>query len=248
MGKWDDLGTGGDRNWIKEEIVAQTNKNIDEIGKLINQLYAAKKEGLLVILQGMDASGKDGVTKDVFSKVSPTWVDVHAFKKPSVLEMSHHFLWRIQQVLPEKGKVVIFNRSHYEDILVPSVYGYLDKKVIDVRYTQINDFEEMLEANQVHILKIYMNLSYEKQEEKLTERIEIPEKNWKHSDGDWETRERWDDFMKVYEKIFERCNKIPWRKIPCDKNWTRNYVFSELLLEKLNEINPKFPALVSSRF
>ncbi len=207
-----------------------------------------KKQGILLVLQGMDASGKDGLTRDIFSKISPSWVNVVSFKKPTDVEIAHDYLWRINKVLPEKGTITVFNRSHYEDILVPSVYGYLDDKVIEKRYNQINDFEQYLEENNTLVIKLYLNLSFEKQEEKLLERINNLDKHWKHSDGDWETRKSWSKFMNVYEQIFEKCNKIAWNIVPCDKNWTKNYAVSKILIAKLKEINPKYPKLVSENF
>jgi PPK2 family polyphosphate:nucleotide phosphotransferase len=238
----------GLNDWDKQEKIDKTEKNIDKIAELINLLYAEKKQSVLLVLQGMDASGKDGLTREIFKKISPTWVKVCSFKKPTDEEFAHDFLWRIHKHLPEKGMVQVFNRSHYEDILVPSVYGYLDKKTIQNRYKQINDFEEMLEENGTKIIKIYLNVSYEKQEEKLLERINLKEKHWKHSDNDWATREHWNEFMEVYEDIFKKCDNPKWHIVACNRNWTKNYEVSEILLETLEKMNPQFPDLVSEKF
>ncbi|MES2588332.1 MAG: PPK2 family polyphosphate kinase [Bacteroidota bacterium] len=248
MGILKNNNPSGDSNWVKEDIIKETNVNIEEISELTEKLFAEKKHGVLLVLQGMDASGKDGLTKDVFSKVSPTWVNVVSFKKPSDIEMLHDYWWRIHKSMPEKGTITVFNRSHYEEILIPSVYETLDKKVINKRYKQIDDFEIMLEENNIHIVKIYLNLSYEKQEEKLLERINNIDKHWKHSDLDWETRKKWNEFMNVYEEIFDKCNSIKWNIVPADKNWTKNYATSKVLLNKLKEIDPKFPDLISEKF
>ncbi|TNE54577.1 MAG: polyphosphate kinase [Bacteroidetes bacterium] len=238
----------GPDKWNREEKEAQTLEQVRQIGEYVKKLYAESKRSILLILQGMDASGKDGLTRELFSQVSPSWVQVHSFKKPTEEEFAHDFLWRVHQKVPRKGMVTVFNRSHYEDILVPSVYGYIDKKVIEKRYRQINDFEEMLEENGTRILKFYLNISKEDQFENLTDRINVKRKHWKHSDGDWDTRDHWDEFMEVYERIFEKCDKVPWHIIPCDRNWTKEYVASKILLETLEKMDPKYPDLESERF
>lgn len=238
----------GNSSWEKKKIKKETELLLEEIYGYINKLYAEGKQSVLIVLQGMDASGKDGLTRNLFKMVSPAWVNVHSFKKPNDEEFAHDFLWRIHKKTPEKGMVTVFNRSHYEDILVPSVYGYLDKETIEKRYEQINQFEKYLEANGTRVIKCYLNLSYEKQGLKLQERIDTPEKNWKHSDGDWATREHWDEFMEVYETLFEKCNDVPWNIIPCDRNWTKLYSVATILRDTLKEMNPQFPGLESERF
>lgn len=238
----------GPKNWDKDKIEKDTEKLFDEIYEYSKRLIGEGKQSILLVLQGMDASGKDGLTRQLFQKSSAAWVNVHSFKKPTDEEYAHDFLWRIHQKTPRHGMITVFNRSHYEDILVPSVYGFIDKKIIDKRYRQINDFERHLEENGTRVVKIYLNLSYDVQERKLRERIDTPEKHWKHSDGDWETREKWDDFMKVYETIFERCNEVPWHIVPCNRNWTKTYTVAKILVDTLKEMNPQYPALVSEKF
>jgi len=152
-------------------------------------------------------------------------------------------LWRIHPKTPAKGMITVFNRSHYEDVLVPSVYGSLDDATIEQRYEQINQFEKHLEENGTRIIKCYLNVSFEKQGVKLQERIDTPSKNWKHSDGDWETRKHWNEFMEVYETLFVKCNDVPWHIIPSDKNWTKLYAVAQILLKTLKEMNPQFPRL-----
>lgn len=240
--------TSEPEGWDKESIKDKTDVLLDEIYEYTKRLVAEKNQSLLLVFQGMDASGKDGLTRTLFEKVSPSWVRVHGFKKPTVQEMAHDFLWRVHQRVPEQGMVAVFNRSHYEDILVPTVYGSLDKKVIENRYELINDFEKMLEANGTRILKFYLHISKEKQEIKLMERVNTLEKHWKHSDGDWDARERWDDFMEAYESILTRCNAIPWHIIPCDKNWIKVHSTAEIVLKSMKEMNPKYPKIVSERF
>ena len=240
--------SAGSPNWDKDQIKEQTDILLKEIYEYSKRLYAERGQSLLIILQGIDASGKDGLTRSLFQEVSPAWVNVHSFKKPSEEEAAHDFLWRIHKRMPEKGMITVFNRSHYEDILVPSVYGYLDAETINARYEQINRFEEYLEANGTRILKFFLNISYEKQEIKLMERVNTAEKHWKHSDGDWETRERWDAFMAVYNRILVECNRVPWHVLPCDHNWTKLYSAAQLVVDILKEMNPQYPALDSERF
>lgn len=238
----------GSTHWVKNDIKAETKKLLKEIANYTKRLYAEGEQSILIVLQGMDASGKDGLTRTLFGKSSPAWIDVCSFKKPTPEEFGHDFLWRIHKCTPKKGMITVFNRSHYEDVLVPSVYGYIDAKTIDARYDQINQFEKHLEANGTKVLKFYMNLSYEKQEEKLLERINTKEKHWKHSDGDWESRENWDSFMKVYDSLFSRCNEIPWHIIPCDTNWAKLYSAATILLKELKAMNPKYGGLETDKF
>ena len=238
----------GPEHWDKNSIKKETKKLLAEIYEYTRRLYAEGESSILLVLQGMDASGKDGLTRTLFQSSSPAWVNVNSFKKPSGEEVDHHFLWRIQKCVPKKGMIGVFNRSHYEDILVPSVYGYMDAQALEQRYEMMNDFEQYLERNGTRVIKCYLNLSYEKQEEKLLERTQVPEKYWKHSDGDWETREHWFEFMQAYETIFSRCNTIPWNIIPCDRNWTKLYSVANILLSELKQLDPQYPPLNSTRF
>lgn len=238
----------GNPEWDKKAVKKETKLLLEEIKVYTNLLYAEGKQSVLLVLQGMDASGKDGLTRRLFEGISPAWVNVHAFKKPSDEEMAHDYLWRIHKKTPKKGMITVFNRSYYEDILVPSVYGYIDQDQINERYDQINQFEKYLEANGTRVVKCYLNLSYDKQGVKLNERLTVPEKHWKHSDSDWETRENWTEFMSVYETLFEKCTDIPWNFLPCDKNWTKLYAAATLLLKTLKELNPQFPGLNSEKY
>ena len=235
-------------NLDKENIKIKTTELVNEISDLATTLYAEKKHSVLVILQGMDAAGKDGVTKNVFCNVSPEFVRFQAFKKPSEEELAHDFLWRAHKVVPEKGEITIFNRSHYEDILIQYVHGWIDDKRRDVRMDAINAFEKLLEAdNDTTILKFFLNISYQKQEEKLTERVTIRKKQWKHTDSDWEERKLWDKYQSAYNYIFDN-SKIKWINVPCDHEWYRNYVVAKELHQTLIDLNPKYPELVSNLF
>lgn len=235
-------------SWDKKKIEKKTKSLLAEIYEYSKRLHAEGKQSLLIVLQGMDASGKDGLTRTLFQELSPAWTCVHSFKKPTPEEYAHDFLWRIHQRCPEHGIITVFNRSHYEDILVPSVYGYLDEATIEKRYQQVNDFEKLLQDGGTTILKFFLNVSHEKQEVKLMERVNTLEKHWKHSDGDWQTREKWNEFRAVYEKLFERCNDIPWHIIPCDKNWVKTHCAAEIVVDTLKKMDPQYPQLDSALF
>lgn len=236
------------KDWDKDKIAYKTKKILKKIGELQNKMYAQNKFSLLVILQGTDASGKDGVALSLLKYCNPLGVKIHSFKKPTEEEYAHDFLWRVHNVAPRKGELKIFIRSHYEDILVPSVDKYIPEEVIEKRYKMINDFEEFLGNNGTVILKFFMNVSRDAQKERLMERIELKEKHWKHKDGDWNTREKWDEYMKVYERILNTCNIIPWHIVPSDKNWQKSYVVAETVLKALEKLDIKWPELVSEKF
>jgi len=235
-------------DWDREEIAHKTKKILKEIGKLQHKMYAQNKFSLLIVLQGTDASGKDGLTRDLLRYCNPVGLKIHSFKKPTENEYAHDFLWRVHQVIPRKGDLQIFIRSHYEDILVPTVEKFIPEKIIEQRYQLINDFEKLIEHNGTRILKFFMNVSKEAQKERLLERIELQEKHWKHKDGDWLTREKFDTYMSVYEKIINRCNTIPWHIVPSDKNWQKLYYIGETVLKALRVMDLKWPELVTERF
>lgn len=226
-----------------KSIKKKTKEILAEIGELQYKMSAQKKYSILVVLQGMDASGKDGIINKVFRKVSPNNIDVAAFKKPTEEEFGYDFLWRIHKQMPLKGDVKVFNRSHYEDILVPSVYKYIDADIIEKRYQHINNFEKLIEDSGTKILKFYLHVSPEKQLERLKERMELREKFWKHSDGDWKTVENRTQFEAVYEKIFDRCNDVPWHIVPANTNWYKAYFVAKELLHILRSMDLEWPEL-----
>ncbi len=236
------------KDWDKKDIRQRTKQLQKEIAEWQHRLYAEEKKSLLIVLQGMDASGKDGLVRGISRYIPPFAISVSSFKKPSDEEFAHDFLWRIHQEVPKKGQIKIFNRSHYEDILVPSVYGYLPENQIENRYEAINDFEKMLVNEGTEIVKFFLHISKNEQEKQLMERVENPKKHYKHSDGDWSTRENWDSFIKVYEKILTKCDTIPWHIIPTNQRWARTYKACEIVLNKLKEMKPDFPDLVSEKF
>lgn len=236
------------KEWDKKKTKDKTVKILEKIGALQNKMLAQNKFSLLIILQGTDASGKDGVTKGLVKYCNPLGVKICSFKKPTETEYAHDFLWRIHQVAPRKGDVQIFIRSHYEDILVPSVEKYIPEGVIEKRYSLINDFEKLLMHNDTVILKFFMNVSGEAQKERLMERIELKEKHWKHKDGDWDTREKYNEYLAVYEKILNTCNVVPWHIVPSDKNWQKLYFIADIVLKTMEDLDLKWPELVTEKF
>lgn len=235
-------------SWDKKEIKKKTEKILMNIGELQNKMYGQKKYSLLIVLQGMDGSGKDGSTKALLQYCNPVGIKIHSFKKPSEDEFAHDFLRRVHEVTPGKGETQVFIRSHYEDILVPSVEKYIPDEIINTRYELINDFEKLVESNNTRIVKFFLNMSKDAQKEVLMERIELKEKHWKHNDGDWVTREKFDDYMRIYEKIINKCGDIPWHIVPADKNWQKTYFIADVVLKTLKELDLKWPPLVSEKF
>lgn len=227
----------------KEATKADTVRDAAAIDALQDRLFAEGKRALLVILQGIDCSGKDGTVRAVFNHCGPIGVRVQPFKAPTVDELAHDYLWRVHKACPPKGYIGIFNRSHYEDVLVVKVRGFAPPDVIEKRYDEINAFEKMLSDNGTRILKFMLNISKEEQAERLTERIEIPEKRWKFNPSDLEDRKLWSDYMKAYEVALTRCSThhAPWYVVPADRNWVRNAVISRIVRETLEEMNPKYP-------
>lgn len=244
QGKYPTVIPGLDKNSINDEAKSMLKR----IGELQYIMYAQKKKSLMLVLQGMDASGKDGLVGDLLRYCNPIGLSVYSFKKPTEEEFAHDFLWRVHQHTPRKGDMQIFIRSHYEDILVPSVEGYYTPEMISERYGLINDFEKLVQHNGTTILKFFLNISIDEQEKRLNERLENPEKYWKHNDGDWDTREKYGKYMEVYDQIITRCNAVPWVVVPSDKNWQKLHVVAKEVLKALEEINPKFPPLKTERF
>lgn len=232
----------------KEVVRKETEKMVKEIGELQYQMYAERKHSILIVLQGLDASGKDGLVRDLLEYCNPVGLSVYSFKKPTPEEYAHDFLWRVHKQVPAKGILQVFVRSHYEDILVPTVEGFIPPEIIEKRYDLINEFELLLEQNGTKVLKFLMAVSEEQQKERLNERITDPEKHWKHNDGDWDTLKKRDQYMKVYKDIYNRCNLFPWHIIPSDKNWQKNRVAAGILLKTLKDMDLKWPPLETELF
>jgi len=209
---------------------------------LQNKLYATKQYSLLIILQGMDAAGKDGTIRNVFSCVNPMGCLVKSFKVPTEEEKAHDFLWRIYPHSPASGMIQIFNRSHYEDILIPTVYKTLDKKTIESRYDLINRFENTLVSNNTKILKFYLHVSKAEQKERLDERLVNPAKKWKYSPADFIDVKKRDQYLEVYENIFSKCSpEIPWAIVPADHKWYRNYFILKEIVEAMKSLKMTYP-------
>lgn len=248
MVKLIDIATQAPSHADKQDIIHKTNELVEKIGDLQHILQAQKKHSLLVILQGMDGSGKDGTTSAVFSHCTPGAVHVQAFKKPTEEELSRDFLWRVHRHTPAKGIVQIFNRSHYEDILIQWVRSWIDDEKRAKRMQAINAFEDLLQFdNGTVILKFYLHISKSRQKEKLKERITDPKKQWKHSDGDWEERKKWDKYMEAYEYAINQ-SKIPWHIIPADHSWYRNYLVAEVVWQALSHLDLTLPKIDSQKF
>jgi PPK2 family polyphosphate:nucleotide phosphotransferase len=231
----------------KEETKEKTQKLLSQLNKLQNLLYAEGKHAVLIILQGMDASGKDGAIRKVFSQLNPQGVQVTSFKAPTDEELKHDFLWRIHQHTPDKSMIKIFNRSHYEDVLITRVHGWCDDATAAERFEAINHFEKLLTVhNATLILKFYLHISKEEQEGRFKERIDEPEKHWKFNKNDTVEATHWDAYRKAYEDCFEKCNVIPWNIVPADQNWYKEYIITQKLVEALQQLNMQYPSLNES--
>jgi PPK2 family polyphosphate:nucleotide phosphotransferase len=228
-----DPGDTGDLS--KEDGLSKVDTLAPAISDLQELLYAAADHSLLIILQGMDTSGKDGTIRKVMRNVSPLGCRVWPFKVPTPLELSHDFLWRVHAKVPELGMMTIFNRSHYEDVLVPRVHDLVSEETWHRRYDQINDFERLLAESGTIILKFFLHISEDEQENRLRAREANREKAWKLSTGDWVERQHWDAYMEAYEELLSRCSTsyAPWYIIPANKKWFRDVAIAETIVETL---------------
>jgi PPK2 family polyphosphate:nucleotide phosphotransferase len=228
----------------EQDAEAELAKLKAKMESLQQKLYAEGKQSLLVVFQAMDTGGKDGAIKKVFEGVNPQGVRVISFKAPTPEELAHDFLWRVHQYAPPCGYIGIFNRSHYEDVLVVRVNNLVPKAVWKTRYETINQFEQLLAANGTRILKFYLHISKDEQKERLLARLGDPKKQWKFSMSDLPVRNQWDDYMKAYEALLERCNTdyAPWHIIPANHKWHRDLVVARTIVATLEDMNPKFPA------
>jgi PPK2 family polyphosphate:nucleotide phosphotransferase len=242
--KLKDIDTKAPKEFDKKETKEKLEKILEQLDDLQNLLYAESVHSLLIVIQGMDASGKDGAVRNVFGKLNPQGVMVKSFKEPTKEELSHDFLWRIHLHTPAKGMIQIFNRSHYEDILITRVHKWCDDETAKKRMQSINDFEKLLvEHNDTHIFKFYLHISPEEQKKRLEERIQDPTKQWKYNKQDFAEAKFWNDYMKMYEDCFENCNDVPWTIIPADQNWYKEYLIASAVKEALQKFNMKFPGL-----
>lgn len=224
---------------------ALREQNVVAMQGLQNRLWAEGRRSLLVVLQGMDCSGKDGTIRHVFGPLNPQGCRVAGFKKPTSDELAHDFLWRVHRVAPARGEIVVFNRSHYEDVLVVRVMGLVPKEEWEARYERINEFERLLTDAGTRIVKVMLHISRDEQKERLLARLSDPEKAWKFAIGDLDTRKRWDEYTEAYEAMLSRCSTThaPWFVVPADKKWYRNWTVSAIVRRELELMDPKSPPM-----
>ena len=245
----------------KKAAEADLQKNIEKLAVLQDVLYAESKHALLIVFQAMDAAGKDGAIKHVMSGLNPQGVQVFSFKQPSSEELDHDYLWRCAKSLPERGRLGIFNRSYYEEVLVVRVHAGIlqsqslpddvkkDKNVWKKRFAQIRNFEDYLAENGVHVIKFFLNVSKDEQKKRFLARIEEKEKNWKFSASDAKERAFWNDYMKSYEEAISATSteNAPWYVVPADKKWFTRTAVSEIIIKKLESLNLKYPTLTEAQ-
>ena len=242
----------------KEEIIKKYEENKQELFALQDKFYADAREGLIVVIQALDASGKDSTIKNVFSGMNPQGVKVHYYKAPTSEELAHDYLWRVNKVLPKRGEIAIFNRSHYEDLITaealhlkdtyemaPRVTGESEKKFIERRIRQVKNYEEYLYENSYRIVKVFLHISKEEQKKRFLERIERPDKNWKFEPADLKTREQFDEYMSIFERVITKTatKESPWYVLPADDKWYTRYLFSEILIDAISKTKPEYPSL-----
>jgi PPK2 family polyphosphate:nucleotide phosphotransferase len=227
----------------KQQARKEIEDQVKQLADLHELLYAEHRRALLIILQGMDAAGKDGTIRHVMSGVNPQGCSVVSFKQPSAKELDHDFLWRIHAAVPEKGSIGIFNRSQYEDVLIVRVHKLTPKSVWEARYEQINAFERILAQNDVCVLKFFLHISREEQEKRFQARLNDPQKNWKASVADFRERDYWDEYQQAYEDAISKCstNEAPWYVIPSDHKWFRNYCVSHIVVSALESFHMHYP-------
>lgn len=232
---------GWEKNGAMKKALKKAVARLDDLQYL---LYAEKKHALLIVFQALDSGGKDGTIRHVMSGVNPQGCRVTSFKAPSAEEAEHDFLWRIHKAVPPHGEIGIFNRSHYEDVLVVRVHNLAPKEVWSARYSQINEFEAFLAANNIRTLKFFLHISKDEQKKRFLERIDDPDKRWKISPSDFNERKFWDVYTQAYETALAKCSTdaAPWYVIPANKKWFRNLAVSHIIVEALEELRMKFPA------
>lgn len=241
------ISTRAPEGMTKEKALKELEKMKAEIIELQDKFYADGRYSMLIVLQGMDASGKDGTVRHVLGGMNPSWIRVHSWKKPVGEETKHDYLWRLHKVTPEKWMITVWNRSHYEDILVPTVLKFLDKKVVEKRYDHINNFEKMLTDEGTIIVKCYLHMSKETQLERLEERMLESHKYWKSTGADFDSRALWDDYMNAYESVLERTDTdyAPWNIIPVDNKWYKLWLVAKTVLAAMKSVDLEWPKLTA---
>jgi PPK2 family polyphosphate:nucleotide phosphotransferase len=237
----DPRGHAGIRS--RSEALREIEGTARRLAGLQERMWAEHTRSLLVVLQGMDTSGKGGTIKHVFRGVNPAGLDVAAFKQPTPAERAHPFLWRIERRLPDPGGIVIFDRSHYEDVLVVRVHDLVPESIWRPRYEEIVEWEGRVASAGTAIVKVYLHICYDEQRERLLARLDDPDKHWKFNEGDIEERALWNDYMAAYEDVFARTHTdiAPWYIVPADRKWYRNWAVERLVVETLEELDPRFP-------
>lgn len=227
----------------KDEPKQRLAELLERRDELQERLYAEAKQSLLIVFQAMDTGGKDGATKKLLDGMNPAGIHVASFKAPTRLELAHDFLWRIHAQTPEAGTIGVWNRSHYEDVLIGRVHELVPKKIWTKRYRQINDFEQMLVESGTTVLKFYLHISKDEQKERLQARLDDPAKHWKFNVGDLEERKLWDDYQKAYEDALNECSTdaAPWHVVPANHKWARDIAIAEKVNATLEKMNPKYP-------
>lgn len=239
----DDTGDYKKTGKSKEKAKAVTEELIIRLGELQERLYANGNRALLIVLQGMDTSGKDGTIKSVMSGVNPQGCKVVSFRTPSPEEIDHDFLWRVHQRAPAKGQIGIFNRSHYEDVLITRVHGLISDTVVNQRFNQIKEFEELLSESGIVILKFFLHISKDEQKKRLEERISNPEKRWKFNEADLEERKLWKNYLNAFEAMMAATStdRAPWYIVPANHKWYRNLIIAERIVDALESMKLKTP-------
>lgn len=233
--------TGGYKS--KDDAKQRLGELQERLSTLQEALYAEHRQSLLIVLQAMDTGGKDGAIKAVLRGVNPIGVHVTSFKAPTAEELDHDFLWRVHQSIPGKGMMGVWNRSHYEDVLIVRVHDLVEKKVWQSRYDHINAFEKLLAESGVKLLKFFLHISKDEQKERLQARLDDPTKHWKFNPHDLDERKLWDDYQQAYEDAINRCSTeyAPWHVVPADHKWSRNLAVAETVVAALEEMNPRYP-------
>jgi PPK2 family polyphosphate:nucleotide phosphotransferase len=235
MIKLSEISTEAPKGLDKKDIKKKTEKLVAKLGELHNLMYAEGKYSMLIILQGMDGSGKDGAVRNVFHQCTIAGLE------PTEEEFGHDFLWRVHKWVPQKGMTTIFNRSHYEDILIQRVHNWIDMERVEKRMAAINAFEDLIQFdNNTLLFKFYMHISHEEQGIQLQQRLDDPTKYWKHNDGDWEERKKWDQYMQAYEYAINK-STTPWHICPVDNRWYRDYFMAKTIVDKLETLNMQLP-------